>query len=185
MRKMLKVLLPVLMVVFFLFSAFCLLRFAAGSLEMFPTPEQQQKTRIASGLGMAGGLIAGCVCAVLMRKFGSRPEEERVCVEEKKTVKEIIIDGKNFSDLEGFYCETEKLLTKDLSWEPGRNLDAFNDLLRGGFGLHEPGEPLKIKWLNYAKSKKDLGDETVLKIIEMILTCEEESGHCCSLELQG
>ena len=43
----------------------------------------------------------------------------------------IIINGDNFADLESFYVEIDRVLTKDLDWETGHNLDAFNDLLRG------------------------------------------------------
>ena len=46
----------------------------------------------------------------------------------------IILDGNAFSDMEGFYCEIDRLLTKDLTWKTGHNLHAFNDILRGGFG---------------------------------------------------
>ena len=74
-----------------------------------------------------------------------------------------------------------KLLTKDLKWKTGHNLDAFNDLLRGGFEVFD-NEPIKIKWINYKKSKKDLGNEMILKIIEVILDFDN-SGHDCKLEL--
>lgn len=87
-------------------------------------------------------------------------------------MKQIIIDGNNFSDEEGFYVETDRLLTRNLTWKTGHNLDAFNDLLRGGFGFHEPGEKLSIIWINAAKSKKDLGYEITEKHWERILnTC--------------
>ena len=97
-------------------------------------------------------------------------------------MKEFILDGNKFNDMEGFYNEIDKLLTKDLEWKTGHNLDAFNDLLRGGFGVHEYGEPIIIKWINYEKSKKDLGKETILTILEIILDCDN-SGHFCKLEL--
>jgi len=97
-------------------------------------------------------------------------------------MKEFILDGNNFHDLEGFYAEIDKLLTKDLSWKTGHNLDAFNDLLRGGFGVHEYEEPIIIKWTNYEKSKKNLGNETVLTLLEIFLDCDN-SGHSCKLEL--
>ena len=32
-------------------------------------------------------------------------------------MKNIVIDGIKFSDLEGFYTEIDKLLTKDLDWK--------------------------------------------------------------------
>ena len=72
-------------------------------------------------------------------------------------MKQIVIDGNNFSDIEGFYCEMDKLLTRDLTWKTGHNLNAFNDLLRGGFGFHEYGEKLSITWINAGKSRADLG----------------------------
>ena len=96
-------------------------------------------------------------------------------------MKEFIIDGKNFNDLEGFYCEIDKLLTRNLNFKTGHNFTAFNDLLRGGFGVFEEG-PILIKWRNYEKSKADLGNETILTLIEIILDFNN-SGHECILEL--
>jgi len=48
----------------------------------------------------------------------------------------LIIDGNNFSNLESFYEEIDRVFTKDLDWPTGHKLDAFNDLLRGGFGVY-------------------------------------------------
>lgn len=80
----------------------------------------------------------------------------------------IIIDGNNFSDLEGFYDEMEKLLTKDLAWKTS-SLDSFNDLLCGGFGVHEYGDKLHITWIHFSKSRKDFGYEETEKYYENIL----------------
>ncbi|MEZ3434875.1 MAG: barstar family protein [Lachnospiraceae bacterium] len=96
-------------------------------------------------------------------------------------MKTFTIDGNNFSDLEGFYDEIDKILTKDLEWKTGHNLDAYNDLLRGGFGVHDE-EPIVLKWLNYKKSKRELGDKLILSILEITLDCNN-SGHDCKLEL--
>jgi len=84
--------------------------------------------------------------------------------------RQFFIDGKKFDDLEGFYCEIDNLLTKDLDWKTGHNMDAFADLLRGGFGVHELGEPIKILWINFKKSKKDLGYDATEKYYEQVLT---------------
>ena len=51
-----------------------------------------------------------------------------------------------------------------MEWKTGHNLDALNDLLRGGFGVFDD-EPIKIKWINYEKSKNDLGNEMMLQIM--------------------
>jgi RNAse (barnase) inhibitor barstar len=80
--------------------------------------------------------------------------------------KEIIIDGNNFDSLDKFYNEIENKMTKGLDWKIGRNLDAYNDILRGGFGVHDYEEPIKIKWINSGQSKKNLGQEETIKYLE-------------------
>ncbi len=88
---------------------------------------------------------------------------------DKKT---IVIDSSTFNDLEGFHTEIDRLLTKNLSWKTGHNLDAFNDLLRGGFEVYEYGEPVIIIWKNAIKSKEDLGyTETIKHYESMLLKC--------------
>jgi RNAse (barnase) inhibitor barstar len=60
----------------------------------------------------------------------------------------------------------ERVLTKDLDWEIGRNLDAFNDVLYGGFGAFEYEEPIDIIWKHSNKSKSDLGYPETIKWLE-------------------
>lgn len=84
--------------------------------------------------------------------------------------KKVIIDGSEFNNIEGFYNEIDRVLTKDLTWETGHNLNAFNDLLRGGFGIHEYSEPITLIWENANKSKKDLGYKATVTYYENILT---------------
>lgn len=87
-------------------------------------------------------------------------------------IKSATIDGNSFSDLSSFYDEVEQKLTCGLDWSIGRNLDAFNDVLRGGFGMHEYGEPLELIWLNSSKSEHDLGYRETLKYLEAkLLSC--------------
>ena len=97
-------------------------------------------------------------------------------------MKIFILDGNNFNDINGFYDEIDKLLTKDLTWKTGHNLDAFNDLLRGGLNVFEFGEPITIRWINYNKSKKDLGDDLILKLLEIMLHCDD-TNHDVKVEL--
>jgi hypothetical protein len=50
------------------------------------------------------------------------------------------------------------------------NLDAFNDLLRGGFGTPENGWILR--WLNSELSRSALGYEaTIQRLQQLLLTC--------------
>ena len=79
-----------------------------------------------------------------------------------------IINGDNFSDIETFYDEIDNVLTKNLDWKTGHNLNAFNDLLRGGFGIYECGEPVKIVWTNFSKSRQLLGQEMIDILLEII-----------------
>ncbi len=84
-------------------------------------------------------------------------------------MKEITIDGNRFNNLEEFYTEIDRLLTRDLDWKTGHNLNAFNDLLRGGFGVHEYGEELHITWINAAKSKTDFGYDATVRYWEQVM----------------
>ncbi len=68
-------------------------------------------------------------------------------------MREFIIDGAKFSTLEGFYTEIRSELVPGVSWEG--NLDAFDDLLRGGFGTPESG--FVLIWKNSEMSRARLG----------------------------
>jgi RNAse (barnase) inhibitor barstar len=72
------------------------------------------------------------------------------------------IDGERFSTLEGFFDEISRVLIPDFSW--GHNLDAFNDILRGGFGT--PDEGFILIWDNSAVSKRRLGYPEAVRILE-------------------
>lgn len=83
-------------------------------------------------------------------------------------MKTFVINGNNFSDLNGFYDEVQKTLTDNFNGF-GRDFDAFNDILRGGFGRFEIGEPIEIVWKSSKKSKKDLDyPETIQYLTERL-----------------
>lgn len=70
-----------------------------------------------------------------------------------------VIDGIRFTTLDEFYDEVERVLIPGVYW--GRNLDAFNDILRGGFeGI--PDEPFVLMWRNAALSQERLSQFSVL-----------------------
>ncbi|WP_235904736.1 barstar family protein, partial [Patiriisocius marinus] len=89
----------------------------------------------------------------------------------------IKIQGNNFSNLADFFDEVERKMTKGLDWKIGQNLNAFNDVLRGGFGIHDCDEDYKLIWENSQKSKSELQEFTT--IIEMI-----NENECAKLELR-
>ena len=79
----------------------------------------------------------------------------------------LVIDGANFSDFDGFAREFSRLL-RNYTWRG--NLDAFNDLLRGGFGTPENGWVLR--WLNSESSRAALGyEETARRLEGLLVTC--------------
>ena len=80
-------------------------------------------------------------------------------------MKQVIIDGNNFSNLEGFFNEIERLLAPNHNWRI-HAFNTFDDVLHGGYGFHEPFEELEITWINAAKSRKDLGYEETVRYLE-------------------
>jgi len=73
------------------------------------------------------------------------------------------IDGRNFSTLDGFYDEVSRVLVPGATW--GRNLDAFDDVLYGGFGTPEDG--FVVIWKNHDLSREALGEQfdTLVEIL--------------------
>lgn len=65
-------------------------------------------------------------------------------------VKTFEIDGDRFTSLTGFYDEVGRQLMGNAPW--GRNLDAFNDILRGNIGLLP--ERFRIIWRRAFVSKE-------------------------------
>lgn len=65
------------------------------------------------------------------------------------------IDGNEFSTLDEFYDVISGVLIPGRSW--GRNLDAFNDILRGGFGTPDGG--FVLVWRNSEVSRTRLGSK--------------------------
>lgn len=74
------------------------------------------------------------------------------------------IDGAAFSTLEEFFAEIDRNLLKT-GW--GHNLDAFNDILRGGFGTPEEG--FVLRWKNSHLSRQRLGYSETMRQLELRL----------------
>lgn len=83
----------------------------------------------------------------------------------------LVIDGATFTDFEGFQRAFSAFLN-DHEWHG--NLDAFNDILRGGFGTPESGWILR--WLNSDLSREALGYDATVKHLEPLLsTCHRSN----------
>lgn len=77
------------------------------------------------------------------------------------------IDGNRFSTLVEFWDEIDRELLQGVNW--GRNLDAFNDILCGGFGTPEEG--FILYWKNSDISRLRLGYEQTIRFRERSLDC--------------
>jgi len=70
-----------------------------------------------------------------------------------------IIDGHHIQDIASFYAEINRVFMEGEDWKISNSLDAFNDLLHGGFGkLMEVDRPHFV-WMAAERSKKVLGYE--------------------------
>jgi len=90
------------------------------------------------------------------------------------------IDGFRFSTLKGFFEEISCALIPGADW--GKNLDAFNDILQGGFGTPDGG--FILKWENSNLSRERLGyAETVRQLERRLQRCHPSSHKHVSGEL--
>lgn len=71
------------------------------------------------------------------------------------------IDGALFGTLEEFFAHFGEQ-AGSTPW--GTNLDAFNDVLRGGFGTPDGG--FVLRWKNHAVSQERLGYEETARVLE-------------------
>jgi RNAse (barnase) inhibitor barstar len=78
---------------------------------------------------------------------------------------ELVLDGASFDNLSGFFTAITQTLGVS-GW--GTNLDAFNDILRGGFGTPDGG--FILRWDNSAISAQRLGWPETIRFIEKKLT---------------
>lgn len=92
------------------------------------------------------------------------------------------IDGRRFDTLEGFFDEVERKLIPNVYW--GRNLAAFNDILRGGFGTPEGG--FVLRWAHSTRSREALGfPETVQYVEEKMTRCHTSNVPSVQADLEA
>ena len=91
------------------------------------------------------------------------------------------IDGRTFWTLEEFYEVISRVLVPGADW--GRNLDAFNDILRGGFGTPDGG--FVLRWKNAALSRERLGyPETVRQLRLRLRRCHPSNRASVAAKIQ-
>lgn len=89
-----------------------------------------------------------------------------------KEIGKLVIE-EGVKSMDDFYDEITRLLKLPAVF--GRNLDAFNDVLRGGFGEVDPKGKV-FEWKGSAAAKEALGKRT-WDIIFEIFTEDDNSGH--------
>lgn len=82
----------------------------------------------------------------------------------------IFIDGRDIHTLNDFFDQIEQKLTSKIDFKIGRNMNAFSDLLWGGFGIHEYAEPLHIVWIYSTQSRKALGTNISIQSYQLLKT---------------
>ena len=80
--------------------------------------------------------------------------------------KQIVIEVNGISDIPSFYAEINRVFMTGEDWQLGHSLDAFNDLLYGGFGAIKSNESVKLLWKNMEKSREALGYEATKRYYE-------------------
>ena len=83
----------------------------------------------------------------------------------------VVFDGNVIHDLESFYDEADRKLTD--GFVSGHNLDAFNDLLRGGFGKIPYGAPIELHWTQFKASSQKIPQKQLSIILEIIDEAED------------
>ena len=78
----------------------------------------------------------------------------------------IYIDGERFSTLDEFFRHFQEQALGGARW--GSNLDAFHDVLRGGFGTPEDG--FLLIWKNHLLSGSRLGYIETQRVLRRRLT---------------
>jgi RNAse (barnase) inhibitor barstar len=71
-------------------------------------------------------------------------------------MKSFVLDSGAFHSLESFFVHADQVLCRDFT--SGHNMNAFHDILRGGFGRFEYEEPIEIVWRDTEKAKRELGE---------------------------
>ena len=88
-------------------------------------------------------------------------------------MKRIIIEGKNFNNIETFYEEVNRVFMLHENRKIAQSLDAFNDILYGSFGEIKGKEKIQLIWKDMEQNQKSLGFQTTLEFYQNKLKSPE------------
>lgn len=69
------------------------------------------------------------------------------------------INGDAIDSITSFYAEVNRVFMADEDWQLSESLDAFNDLLYGGFGAMPSDGEAQLVWHNIEAAREALGVE--------------------------
>ncbi|MFC0205117.1 barstar family protein [Novosphingobium soli] len=76
-----------------------------------------------------------------------------------------VIEGSAITGIAAFYDEINRVFMAGEDWRLGESLDAFDDLLHGGFGALPAGRPATIVWKDMDASRAALGRAATLALL--------------------
>jgi RNAse (barnase) inhibitor barstar len=71
----------------------------------------------------------------------------------------LTIEGAAIRDIPSFYAEVNRVFMAGEDWMLGQSLDAFDDMLGGGYGAITGREAVRLVWRDMADSRSALGIE--------------------------
>ncbi|WP_260598919.1 barstar family protein [Sphingomonas endolithica] len=80
--------------------------------------------------------------------------------------KMLTIIGTHIHDIPSFYDEINRVFMSGEGWTLGESLDAFDDMLRGGYGAISGGEPIRLVWQDIDQSRARLGVEVTRTFLQ-------------------
>jgi len=72
----------------------------------------------------------------------------------------LTLDGTRIHDIASFYDEVNRVFMAAEDWQLGHSLDAFDDLLYGGYGALDGDAPVTLVWTAFERSREALGAGT-------------------------
>lgn len=81
-------------------------------------------------------------------------------LKDEKTTLTMYLEGSTITDIASFYKQLNEQLMRDEDWQLGESLDAFDDLLYGGYSKWKDYDQLEIVWKDIAVSERYLGMAT-------------------------
>ncbi|WP_405982628.1 barstar family protein [Streptomyces sp. NBC_00158] len=88
-----------------------------------------------------------------------------------------VLDGRRILTLDDFWREVGEAVNGPGGYF-GKNLDAFNDCLRGGFGTPEDGR-FTLEWHDHRQSRRALGHAETARVLE------DRLGRCHPTNREG